>query len=159
MGPRPVVVRRCAAQYPAEHADWVADATGHEGRGGAQSLKAPTARDRLRTRVPSAVRARPGHRDPSCQGPCLDRLIVAGAPQPMQTRRHRWLTEFAIFLLHAYRNTLSILMLGSCRFFPSCSIYAQEAIEKHGPIRGGWLTAHRILRCHPFSDFGLDPVP
>ena len=46
-----------------------------------------------------------------------------------------------------------------CRFFPSCSEYAEEAIETHGPWRGGWLTARRLLRCRPFGPSGFDPVP
>jgi uncharacterized protein len=51
-------------------------------------------------------------------------------------------------------------MLGPrCRFFPSCSDYALEAIERHGSVRGVALTARRLARCHPFSEGGLDPVP
>ncbi len=47
----------------------------------------------------------------------------------------------------------------SCRFYPSCSNYALEAIEKHGVIKGGWLTTKRICKCHPFNPGGYDPVP
>ena len=159
MGPRPIAVRRCAAQCPAEHADRVADAAWDERRSDSQPLETSTARDRLRARVPSAIRARSGHRDSPRQDPCPDGRFVTGVAPSMQARRHRCLTVFAISLLKIYRNTLSLLLLGSCRFFPSCSIYAQEAIEKYGPFLGGKLTARRILRCHPFSDFGLDPVP
>jgi len=46
-----------------------------------------------------------------------------------------------------------------CRHFPSCSSYALEALEKHGAVRGGWLAARRVLRCHPWAKGGLDPVP
>jgi len=46
-----------------------------------------------------------------------------------------------------------------CRFEPSCSRYSQEAILTHGPARGGWLSVCRFLRCHPFSEGGIDPVP
>ena len=46
-----------------------------------------------------------------------------------------------------------------CRYWPTCSVYAVEALEAHGPIRGGWLAARRLLRCHPWAGSGVDPVP
>ena len=49
--------------------------------------------------------------------------------------------------------------LSPCRFVPTCSAYAEEAIERHGVWRGGWLAAHRIGRCHPWGGHGADPVP
>ena len=62
-------------------------------------------------------------------------------------------------LIRAYQLTLSPFVGQHCRFTPSCSRYAAEAIEVHGPGRGTWLTIKRIGRCHPFCDGGLDPVP
>ena len=60
----------------------------------------------------------------------------------------------------AYRLVLSPWVGGQCRFSPTCSAYALEALERHGPIRGVWLTVRRLLRCHPFSRaHPLDPVP
>ena len=47
----------------------------------------------------------------------------------------------------------------SCRYLPTCSFYAVEALERHGAIRGSWLTIHRLSRCHPWGRFGADPVP
>jgi putative membrane protein insertion efficiency factor len=47
----------------------------------------------------------------------------------------------------------------TCRYMPSCSAYALEALQKHGPVRGAWLTAGRLVRCHPWGSMGLDPVP
>jgi len=62
-------------------------------------------------------------------------------------------------LIAAYRRWLSPLLGPRCRFIPSCSAYGLEAIQRHGPWRGGWLTLGRLLRCHPFTPCGCDPVP
>jgi putative membrane protein insertion efficiency factor len=62
-------------------------------------------------------------------------------------------------VLRAYKLTLSPLIGRQCRFMPSCSEYAAEALIRHGPWRGGYLTAHRLCRCHPFGGSGYDPVP
>jgi putative membrane protein insertion efficiency factor len=64
-----------------------------------------------------------------------------------------------VLLISAYRRWLSPLLTPRCRFIPSCSAYGLEAIQRHGPWRGGWLTFKRLLRCHPFSPCGCDPVP
>jgi uncharacterized protein len=58
-----------------------------------------------------------------------------------------------------YRVTLRWVLPNVCRFHPSCSSYALEALELHGPFRGGVLAVRRLLRCHPFHPGGLDPVP
>jgi putative membrane protein insertion efficiency factor len=66
----------------------------------------------------------------------------------------------ALFALRFYKAYLSILFAGSCRFEPTCSRYAYEAIERFGLARGVWLGIKRLLRCHPLSGkFGYDPVP
>ena len=59
----------------------------------------------------------------------------------------------------AYRWGLSPLLGPNCRFYPSCSAYALEAIAEHGALRGGWLVLRRIGRCHPWNPGGYDPVP
>jgi putative membrane protein insertion efficiency factor len=66
----------------------------------------------------------------------------------------------ALFALRFYKAYLSLLVAGSCRFEPTCSRYAYEAIERFGVARGTWLGLKRLLRCHPLSrKFGFDPVP
>jgi uncharacterized protein len=62
-------------------------------------------------------------------------------------------------LIRAYRYFLSPLMAPSCRFYPSCSAYAEEALRMHGAVRGGWLSAKRICCCGPWHRGGVDPVP
>lgn len=64
-----------------------------------------------------------------------------------------------LFLIRAYRYLLSPYLGAHCRFTPTCSEYAQEAVHSHGPARGSWLAARRLLRCHPWHDGGFDPVP
>ena len=62
-------------------------------------------------------------------------------------------------LLRAYRYAISPVIGPACRFEPSCSVYAEEAIRRFGALKGGYLAVRRILRCHPFARAGLDPVP
>jgi putative membrane protein insertion efficiency factor len=64
-----------------------------------------------------------------------------------------------LLLINIYRVVISPLKAPSCRFYPSCSAYAYEAISKYGPIKGSWLAVKRILRCHPLNPGGFDPVP
>ncbi|MGB9442272.1 MAG: membrane protein insertion efficiency factor YidD [Desulfobacterales bacterium] len=64
-----------------------------------------------------------------------------------------------VFLIRAYQYTLSPLLGPSCRFYPSCSEYARQAIKRHGLPNGLLLAVKRILRCHPFHPGGVDPVP
>jgi putative membrane protein insertion efficiency factor len=61
--------------------------------------------------------------------------------------------------VRAYQVGLGPLLPASCRYYPSCSAYAIEALERHGAVRGTWLSVRRILRCHPFRPGGYDPVP
>lgn len=62
-------------------------------------------------------------------------------------------------IIRLYRRWLSPLTPPSCRFTPTCSAYAEEAVQRHGARRGGWLAFRRLLRCHPFGASGFDPVP
>ena len=65
----------------------------------------------------------------------------------------------ALTLLTAYKVVLSQMFAGACRFVPSCSEYAREAVIEHGALKGSWLAARRLARCHPAGSFGVDPVP
>ena len=67
--------------------------------------------------------------------------------------------KILIWFIKGYRYLVSPLLPPSCRFTPTCSIYAIEAIERYGAWRGAYLTTRRILRCHPFCQGGYDPVP
>ena len=62
-------------------------------------------------------------------------------------------------LIRVYQWVLSPFLGHHCRFYPSCSHYAIEAIDKHGPVRGGWLALKRVMRCHPWHAGGVDLVP
>lgn len=67
--------------------------------------------------------------------------------------------QLLLLLVEGYRLLLSPLVGGHCRFWPSCSIYAAEAVQRHGARHGAELALRRLLRCHPFSHGGIDPVP
>ena len=69
------------------------------------------------------------------------------------------MTQLALGLIKLYQNTVSKVLPNVCRFQPTCSHYAFEAIKRHGFARGSWLAAKRLGRCNPFSEGGYDPVP
>jgi putative membrane protein insertion efficiency factor len=67
--------------------------------------------------------------------------------------------QVLIFVVKSYRWLLSPLIGPSCRFYPSCSAYSLEALQRFGALKGTWLTVHRLARCHPWHPGGFDPVP
>ena len=69
------------------------------------------------------------------------------------------MTRLLMGLIRLYQATISRLVPSSCRFYPSCSQYGYEAIQKYGALRGSWMAVKRIGRCHPFHPGGYDPVP
>ena len=64
-----------------------------------------------------------------------------------------------VLVIRMYQFALSPFLGSACRFAPSCSEYAIEAVRRHGPLQGSWMGARRVARCHPFHPGGLDPVP
>jgi uncharacterized protein len=69
------------------------------------------------------------------------------------------LARVSLLLIRGYRKGISPLLPNSCRYVPSCSAYAEEAITRYGAAKGSWLAARRLLRCHPWGGSGHDPVP
>ncbi|MCB1666889.1 MAG: membrane protein insertion efficiency factor YidD [Porticoccaceae bacterium] len=66
---------------------------------------------------------------------------------------------FFLLLIKGYQYLLSPLLGNNCRFYPSCSDYSREAIERYGLVKGGYLSLRRIVKCHPYHEGGYDPVP
>jgi len=83
---------------------------------------------------------------------------VASVPQPGSAVLSAG-PRLVVFLLALYKAFLSPLLPSSCKFYPTCSSYAQEAVVRHGAVRGLGLALRRLLRCRPFSPGGYDPVP
>lgn len=67
--------------------------------------------------------------------------------------------KIILVIIKFYKSAVSVHLPPSCRYYPSCSTYAFEAVSRYGVLRGGWLAVKRILRCHPFHHGGYDPVP
>jgi hypothetical protein len=74
-------------------------------------------------------------------------------------RRTGPIAKVLLLPVHAYRRWISPVLPPTCRFYPSCSAYAVEALQTHGALKGSWLTVRRLLRCGPWHPGGMDPVP
>ncbi len=83
----------------------------------------------------------------------MSEIVIPASP------RVSWTAWALVALLRADQVTLSPLLGPCCRFQPSCSQFALEALERHGALRGSWLAMHRVARCHPLGGAGYDPVP
>ncbi len=79
--------------------------------------------------------------------------------QPLKATARKVACHLVIALIRGYQLAIRPLLLGSCRYVPTCSAYAIEAVQRHGPLRGMWLALRRVARCHPYGGQGYDPVP
>lgn len=87
-------------------------------------------------------------------------VLRAGSGRTSQSIRGTGVMRTLLTLLvRGYQVSLGPLLPAACRYYPSCSAYAIEALERHGALRGSWLALRRIGRCHPFRPGGYDPVP
>lgn len=80
---------------------------------------------------------------------------LAGSPEAVL----RWPQRVTLSLIRGYQVLFSPMFAGSCRYVPSCSTYAAEAVQRFGAVRGSALALRRLMRCHPFGGHGYDPVP
>jgi putative membrane protein insertion efficiency factor len=98
---------------------------------------------------------------PRTSGSKLTTLPPSSVPSGnrLEPRRLNALALGLLALVGAYKVLISPLFAGSCRYQPSCSDYMSEAVATHGALRGAWLGARRLSRCHPFGGHGVDPVP
>jgi uncharacterized protein len=85
-------------------------------------------------------------------------MLPPEGTQETRPRRRSPLAWVALRLLALYRAT-AVFRSPRCRFLPTCSTYAVEAVRTHGALRGGWLATRRVGRCHPWNPGGIDPVP
>jgi len=69
------------------------------------------------------------------------------------------IARLLVLLVRGYQNTIGTVMSPVCRYAPSCSAYSVEALQRHGALKGSWLTVRRLLRCNPWGGQGYDPVP
>ena len=86
-------------------------------------------------------------------------LPAAPPPGPATVRDSGHFARLLLVLLRFYKLVLSPHLPVACRFTPTCSVYAMEAVRRHGAARGSWLTLNRLLRCRPWGGHGHDPVP
>jgi len=118
-----------------------------------QASRARVLRLNARPTARGTIRAQPAWR---CKCYSTGRRLIAGA---IALRQNATVKRALLFLIRLYQLCLSPFFGNQCRFYPTCSAYAAEAIDVHGAVRGLWLAVKRLLRCHPWHPGGVDPVP
>ena len=98
-------------------------------------------------------------RDPCLHGGCQEAPVASAVPETADSPGPSLAARILIVPVIGYRRFISPLLPPVCRFAPSCSEYALEALRVHGAVRGLWLAVRRLARCHPFNPGGYDPVP
>lgn len=96
---------------------------------------------------------------PSDNAACSTVVRAGGGLVAFWARVNRLLAVLLALPIRFYRKFISPALPPACRYEPSCSRYALDALQQHGGLRGAWLTTRRLLRCHPFGGSGFDPVP
>ncbi len=93
----------------------------------------------------------------------MEHPLEAGATESgtdgLMKNMRGWLKQLVIGLIKLYQRTVSRVLPGACRYQPTCSEYAAQAVRVHGLLKGLWLGMRRVMRCHPFASAGYDPVP
>ena len=130
----------------------------HRGQFGAAQPTAPADSREFSAAPARTPRCRYCHRSSSTRPRCGDAGGAAGTGFIVEAD-HRNMRKVIQGVIRIYQRTLSPLLGPRCRFYPSCSQYAYEALEVHGVALGLWLVVRRLSRCHPFHPGGLDPVP
>ena len=158
MGARGCPLRWHASWRRERGPDRTADPSRTQRGGDTQPTETTASSYSLLKPVPVACRVRSRRGDPSTQASCQRSVSRARTPAVVQTCWDTSMSRFLVVAILFYRNTLSNMMLHSCRFVPSCSEYALQAVRRYGTVRGLWRTVTRLLRCHPFSRGGVDSI-
>src|SRR5687767_12682520 len=108
--------------------------------------------------MPPTPPSKPIFATPFSDARCAFSAVPVARPLPACTPGLSPGQRAALVAIRGYKLMLSPLFAGSCRFLPSCSDYARDAIVQHGLMKGAWLAARRLGRCHPFGSSGFDPV-
>ncbi len=158
MGARGAFVNRCVCKPAWGASNWTTHSSRAQGGCCAQSTQATTQSRYCGYRGHDPSGSGHGHRHSSAHVARQNDRSPSRTNSVMQSPQNTLATQILITTVNLYRNTLSLLMLPACRFYPTCSEYALESLCLHGAMRGAWRTLLRLMRCHAFSPGGYDPA-